>query len=568
MIDKFPEEILKAIIGRRLVPFIGAGFSWFFYYPSWGELLKGVAKDLKLNIQEKDLSGKDPLQVAESFFCHYKGLYYEKVKEEILGKLPEIEKIQEGDKIFKNLIETKLETDFSRLVVENLIALRNNNVQEGDREENKNKLSRLKELPFKNIVTTNYDKNLEELFPDFAVLSPGRADEFGWDEAGNTIFKIHGDVDVPEGIIFTQSQYYRFMNELGFYRSRLYTIFSSSVVLMLGYGFGDINIHNIYFQFRRDYKDHLANADRRAYIVLVDYDRKKLGTYYDSYKGFLKAHGIEVLDNFDTLPDFVEGLAEAVQQFRERSDLQTLFENNVQWDTTQSIVMDLVKRNTEPSIDNIVNNDATVKNVLIALDKIVSYPEVLIQKPFFMEIHSGILSQDVGLRILRFVNRIIEAREEIGQWNEYTRIVLASLKFVNQTRDFNWHPPRVSIFLKLATKIKDINGIQRLEGEFGYEMKNLFYFSNRSFGSCWRSGDLVESQLTNIPTALIEAYLKYRIKTISSHQRFLPPEEKTWKNKFRETFDEENYPEIVHLIDELEEKIEKAKEGFLTDDDE
>jgi hypothetical protein len=570
MIDQFPEEILKAAIGRRLVPFIGAGFSWYYNYPSWSDLLNGVANDLKLGIDKEDLNGKDPLQVAESFFCHYKDLNYEKVKEEILRE-NQIENTPEGHKMLQHLIETKLETGFSSLVVKNLEELKKNNSTKDDNEEEKRKLSRLKDLSPKNIVTTNYDKNLEDLFPDFAVLCPGRADEFGWDEAGNTIFKIHGDVEVPQGIIFTQSQYYRFMNELGFYRSRLYTFFSSSVVLMLGYGFGDINIHNIYFQFRRDYKDYLDNADRKAYIVLVDYDKVKLGTYYDSYKRFLKAHGIEVLDNFSTLPNFVEGLAEAVKQFRERSDLQRLFGNEIPWDTTQSTIMDLIKKNTSPSVDNIVNNDAKVRYVLIALDKIVSYPDVLIQKPFCMEIHNGVLSQDVGLRILHFVNRIVEAREEIGQWDEYTRIVLASLKFVNQTRDFDWHPSRVEIFLKLATKLKNLKEnteFERLEHEFGHEMSNLFNFSNRSFGSCWRSGDYVENQLTNIPTVLIKAYLKYRINTISNRQRYLSPEEKTWINKFRETFDIENNAEIVHLLDELDETLKLAREGLLPGDDE
>jgi len=110
MIDQFPEEILKAAIGRRLVPFIGAGFSWYY-------------NDLKLGIDKEDLNGKDPLQVAESFFCHYKDLNYEKVKEEILRE-NQIENTPEGHKMLQHLIETKLETGFSSLVVKNLEELK------------------------------------------------------------------------------------------------------------------------------------------------------------------------------------------------------------------------------------------------------------------------------------------------------------------------------------------------------------------------------------------------------------------------------------------------------------
>jgi len=123
MIDQFPEEILKAAIGRRLVPFIGAGFSWYYNYPSWSDLLNGVANDLKLGIDKEDLNGKDPLQVAESFFCHYKDLNYEKVKEEILRE-NQIENTPEGHKMLQHLIETKLETGFSSLVVKNLEELK------------------------------------------------------------------------------------------------------------------------------------------------------------------------------------------------------------------------------------------------------------------------------------------------------------------------------------------------------------------------------------------------------------------------------------------------------------
>lgn len=57
-----PESLLKAMHAKRVVPFIGAGFSYFFGNPSWDTLLLSITRHSKINLSlsESDLKGKDP----------------------------------------------------------------------------------------------------------------------------------------------------------------------------------------------------------------------------------------------------------------------------------------------------------------------------------------------------------------------------------------------------------------------------------------------------------------------------------------------------------------------------
>lgn len=60
-----PETLLNAMHAKRVVPFIGAGFSRDFGYPS---LLLSITRHDEINITltQKETKGRDPLEIAES----------------------------------------------------------------------------------------------------------------------------------------------------------------------------------------------------------------------------------------------------------------------------------------------------------------------------------------------------------------------------------------------------------------------------------------------------------------------------------------------------------------------
>jgi hypothetical protein len=103
-------------------------------------------------------------------------------------------------------------------------------------------------LPFRGILTTNYDNLIELSISDFRREIPNVYlnedvlkkknifdDEF-------FIFKMHGDIKIPESIVLSYSSYNQVMFNSKTYQEILEKIFSEYTVLFIGYGNGDKNI--------------------------------------------------------------------------------------------------------------------------------------------------------------------------------------------------------------------------------------------------------------------------------------------------------------------------------------
>lgn len=245
MVD-IPKKMIRQIISGVVVPFVGAGFSRYYGYPSWTELLKKTAETIGVNdLDPEDIGKGDPLQIAQSLLQYYKVKMYESRKEAFIKELEisasENQKNELNEllsKILEGEIQIRLEHDFSSIVLKKV------EISEERKDTDAiEKLNRLGDLNFSHILTTNYEEVLEGLFPKHKVLSPGTGKELSWNDNERSIIKIHGDRNSPEGVIFTHSQFYKFIHDFGYFRSKLYTLFSSNVVLMMGYGFNDLTIH-------------------------------------------------------------------------------------------------------------------------------------------------------------------------------------------------------------------------------------------------------------------------------------------------------------------------------------
>lgn len=73
---KVPTELIEMANSRRVIPFIGAGFSAGLNLPDWDTLLSKIADDLDDNLSYSDVKGlcnNDPLQIAEYYYLKCDG---------------------------------------------------------------------------------------------------------------------------------------------------------------------------------------------------------------------------------------------------------------------------------------------------------------------------------------------------------------------------------------------------------------------------------------------------------------------------------------------------------------
>lgn len=126
--------------------------------------------------------------------------------------------------------------------------------------------------PFRCYLTTNYDdelqNHLQRLGQHFTVLKNSQA-ELGQITANSQrrIVKLHGDLDTPDGIVLTTSQYTDF--EVGggrqYFRSKLVSVFQMVPVVVLGHSMTDRD-----FQFILRLAQESASPENPIYMIVAD----------------------------------------------------------------------------------------------------------------------------------------------------------------------------------------------------------------------------------------------------------------------------------------------------------
>lgn len=493
-----PKELITSLLKRKVVPFIGAGFSIPFGYPNWRELIIGIKDKINIfHLNEQDINGVDPLQIAEALFQYYSNISFETCREEILKILSINPKQIENNEALLKLVDeqtkNKLELDFSKILLELIVPIEDKQ-DHGQIE----KLKKLNNLEFNSIVTTNYDRVLEEdIFTSqsFKVQSLGKNEELDWNEKEKTIIKIHGDKESNNGVIFTHSQYYKFMNEYGYFRSKLYTIFSSNVVLMMGYGFNDINIHQIYFQFLRDYGQNINGT--KFYMVLTKYDLDRWNSYFEFYKYYLESYKIDVL-LVEDLPSFIESLVEAVSIELNTQSLGNLFESQGNEDFCKILMAVMVGESYEVKYDIDLNTD-----ILNAFIRIFNNEYLLSEEPFNFEDAD---LKDAGPYMLIYAIDIFEINQELRSSTEFNKLLNLSIKFADKTGDFYEVRDRLEYFINLNRFVTELE----IDKELGKYLFNIFKFCHPTqFMKSNPGGRLLENKIAELAIPIVENYLDY-----------------------------------------------------------
>jgi hypothetical protein len=261
-------EIAYAAENKGLCFFTGTGFSKAVSEgnaPGWQSLLEDLCSLCPNPTKLKDslfpASDRHPLALEEA------------------AQVVEIELLKTGKYIHQEIAETIGKIELS-----------------GD---NSSVLSFCQNYSFQ-VVTTNYDKLMEDLSGEAECqsLTPGLP--IPRSEARVKVYHVHGSIDVPENMVVTADDYFSFLNAESYFSRKLSTILHENTVVILGYSLGDTNLKAIL----SDYKGFARNNVIGSNIVLVS--RTSVDQPVKDY--YLNCYGIRVLDNLE-IKDFFDCLA-------------------------------------------------------------------------------------------------------------------------------------------------------------------------------------------------------------------------------------------------------------------
>lgn len=231
---EFIKEIEKAIKSEEIAAFIGAGLSVPAGFPTWAELPKEPAREIKLDV-EKEL---DLVNLAQ---------YYSNARQ-------------------RSSIDDLIKDSFSKL-----------------KKPTKNH-TLLAQLPISTFWTTNYDKLLEKaLEANNKIPFVKTKDEQLRGTNGNfdaVVYKLHGDVDSPEDAVITRSDYEEFgYNKRKLFREVLEGDLLTKTFIILGFSFSDPNFNYIIGRLRVLLEE---SKTRKHYCIMKrvakdedDFDYKK-----------------------------------------------------------------------------------------------------------------------------------------------------------------------------------------------------------------------------------------------------------------------------------------------------
>lgn len=238
--DRYVEEISEDItetvktMGCQPILFIGSGLSRrYMNTPSWDELLSHLAlecPDIDKGLGFYKQSLKTLMKIGEEFARLYQAWAWDTGHNEFPSTL------FKEDVTSQAYLKYKIATYLESLTPQSLAELVKNVYED--------EIKSLSKIKPHAIITTNYDKMLEMIFPDYAPIV-GQQIIKGQQFSIGEIYKIHGSIDDYNSIVFTQSDYDEFMKKKKFLSARLLTFFNEHPLLFVGYSASDPNIKSI-----------------------------------------------------------------------------------------------------------------------------------------------------------------------------------------------------------------------------------------------------------------------------------------------------------------------------------
>lgn len=234
-----PEYLINAIKNNRCILFAGAGASADAKLPTWAELVFGMTKMVEEVGERNEKNAKEIQNLLEN-------------KEYIV--LADYCKEKLGEYDFSNYIRSKLDVRKKTSLTHGLLS----------------------RIPFKSVITTNFDcfiekyrENSEVVYPD--DIENNRGNNVDLDGEKKYIYKIHGSYDKASSIVLTKSDFRNVLFKKPKYKQQLKQMFLEYVVFFYGYSFNDPDIDFLLQEIMAEYD----GKTRKHYALIPDIDEIK-----------------------------------------------------------------------------------------------------------------------------------------------------------------------------------------------------------------------------------------------------------------------------------------------------
>lgn len=214
--------------------FAGSGLSRrYFSAPSWDELLAALAKNCPLI--DKDYAYykqtlRSQLAVGQEFARLYQQWAWDKGKNQFPADM------------FSDAVHEEAYIKYA--IAQHLIGMTPKDLSSVAHPVLKAELAALKSIKPHAVITTNYDRFLELVFPEYQPVV-GQQIIQGSQILFGEVFKIHGCVSDHSSLVFTQRDYDEFLRKKKYLSAKLLTYFSEHPLLFVGYSATDPNVQAI-----------------------------------------------------------------------------------------------------------------------------------------------------------------------------------------------------------------------------------------------------------------------------------------------------------------------------------
>lgn len=280
------EELAELITEKRVILFIGSGISASVGLPPWRELMGGLGENLGFD-QDIFRSYGDSLMLAEYIMT------------------------REGDEAKEKLQELfDITNDKNTEAYEKLMD-----------EETAGKLYKmLSELEVPVIYTTNFDNLLEvyssQIMQRECCVCKSIGDIQKDEEKKLRIMKFHGDIsqinDGKDGIVFSESQYYKRMQFDSFMDIQLQADLQKYHILFLGYSLSDVNVKLLMYMVRNRWENEKNKLKTYIFTATPNIIQKEVFSKH----GIISISNDET-DKFQSTLKFIETLRNLVVKDKE-----------------------------------------------------------------------------------------------------------------------------------------------------------------------------------------------------------------------------------------------------------
>ncbi|WP_237132720.1 SIR2 family protein [Pseudohongiella sp. O18] len=272
--EELKEIFLQAHAGPFL--FVGSGFSRrYLGLEDWGGLLSKFCDGLRpFEYYLSKANGQVPM-VATLMSADFNEYWWS----------------SEAYEASRTKNKGKIKDQTSALRVEICEYLKSASVGKYKDSEYSEELNLISQLNVDGIITTNWDRLLEELFPDYKVYIGQQELLFSNPQSIGEIYKIHGCSSRSKSLVLTDEDYIDFNDRNAYLAAKLITIFVEHPIIFIGYSVSDQNIASLLLSIAKCIGERAAEQLKNNLIFV---QRLKEGEKEGLSETFLTIDGVRI----------------------------------------------------------------------------------------------------------------------------------------------------------------------------------------------------------------------------------------------------------------------------------